>query len=168
MDRQLTQIKRQLDDSEAAQSAELVIEDLSGDASPTGDHRSTIHLRVTNIGQTTAKEIALGGGTVTWHVDPEGLISIEDGKRIDATIKPIAPNPNGFSLGPGKSKEFDFEDSMIDELVKSRMGVSQTYLFGYKDIFGNSKFVGDCIFFIFLSRTYQRCHPYEQNKFPPH
>jgi hypothetical protein len=149
-------MKRQLEDFEAAQSAEIQIQELSGDPMIGSNGYSHITFTIANVGQTKAEDINLGEDSSIWPV-PSGLLMPDQSAKIAAKITPVPSRNNGSSLGAGKSKKYDVDGARIDALLKEKADHSFTVLVGYKDVFGHEKWVGDCILFVYMMRAYIPC-----------
>jgi len=152
--RQANTTRRQLSDFETAQSAQLIIEDLTVETSDSSK-RSRVKFAILNAGETVATSIDLQQDGSGWHITPDGLISIEDLHRIKGIMRPVPPRDGGFSLGPHeKSKTFDFDGPIVDNLIRDRIGNIQVILVGYKDIFHQSKWTADCLMFLYNTREW--------------
>jgi hypothetical protein len=143
-------MERQLNDNEAAQSAQVVIEDLRY---PLSESPPKLHFKIINVGQTSALNITVGvGGGAGMVKSPNGYLAYPPAEAIEATardrMKGESDEQVGFSLGPGKEREFSEPSGSISpEILNGTMFAYHQVFVGYRNIFGKKKFVSDCIFY---------------------
>jgi len=145
---------RQIIDSEAAQRANLIIEDFTPDVSKDAPGVGLLvngTIDVTNTGQTTASELnaapAIWGSTgfLPQPLPPE------------FQQKPVLGGP---SLGPGKTRRYQIISQVpnFDEIHKGKAYWGVTIEVAYKDIFGHPHYVYDCFAIDrFIYTRFYRC-----------
>jgi hypothetical protein len=152
--------RRQLDNSEAAQRADLIIENfkvMDFPTAPNGMPYATFTVR--NVGNTVANEIDITtSARVQSSVNPKEL-----GKALEANIK-IAPSPSGWSLAPGRSRsnfnvqfELGPETSQLLAMKRSVFAFVVEVTVSYRDIFKRAHRTSDCLIYDPLYRDFNPC-----------
>jgi hypothetical protein len=147
-------MRRQLDDSEAVQRAQITIEDFSVqdlDSNPKGTYR------VVNRGQTAALDIAVGmaggGGVVGNGSSIEPSASVLDFNIAQIRKGELGP---GFNLAAGQGRLFTFPVSP-DLRGGKKTEFHQVYV-AYTDIFhGKMRITADCIFYDVDNQRFTPC-----------
>jgi hypothetical protein len=153
-------LENQLNNSQATQSAELVIDKVSVDDFETSTQAKVI---ISNVGLTSARKIIFQVPNGHWDIhDEEGLMDGDDFHKMESLIKSPEPADWGFTLGAGKQKCLTFAiSSTLKDLITQRKGEYEVVLFGYEDVFGHSKWAHACIIFERKTRDFQEvdCEP---------
>lgn len=143
--------QRQIGDSEAVQSARLIIEDFRADVTQGQPGQGTFitgNFVVTNVGPTVASEIYETHATGGSVMPPEAL----------PTLKPT-PVPNGPSLAPGKSRSYAIavQEGSWEQVQQGKWFWSFSIAVSYKDIFGKSTVISDCFVYNRKAAQFVRC-----------
>jgi hypothetical protein len=143
-------MQRQGANSEAAQRADLIIEDFRVENFPTAPNiipYATFTVR--NAGNTVANEISVATSA---RIQTRTNMK-QSGRAFEANAK-LAPSPSGWSLAPGRSRsdlnvEFELGPETRQVLVRKR----STLVFvievavAYRDIFKQAHVTSDCLMY---------------------
>jgi hypothetical protein len=130
IERQADLIQQQINDSAAAQAAQLTIEDLTAKVIPGDNFLVETSFSVANGGNSVAHDISIGMGG--------GSVNLRATKFQPADIKlPPNPAPNGPSLAPGKLLTYTFVsgDGPTGPVLEGTMLVFVDASVSYRDIF---------------------------------
>jgi hypothetical protein len=134
--------QQQISDGEAAQAAQLIMEDFSVDILPpvSNEFMVKVKYKIRNAGNSVANELRASDGT--------GM-AMKGGTESDVRLKPD-PDPKGPSLAPGqKPREYEAESGAGTR----QMIFSGDYVFyvdiavSYRDIFGRGRITTDCLYY---------------------
>lgn len=159
MNEAVSQTKRQIDDAEAVQRAQLVIEDFTVDSvrgSNETQHHSKFTLR--NVGHTVADEINIGYSS-GWGM---GLTQEREKGSLESNAKIIRPDPAGWSLGANDNRAMSGATSgegnaAYDAVLKGAAALHFQIFVAYRDIFGKPRLTSDCLYFNASAQKFTPC-----------
>jgi hypothetical protein len=160
--RQWVVMERQLTDVEAAQAAQIVVDDFKPDiyaGKPGQGEFITGNFTIRNAGQTIASEIYVAQSSWGSIRPPTPMYK----------LKPI-PVPNGPSLAQGQTRDYPVgvQEGNWDGVQQGKWFIGFDIAVNYKDVFGNSKIVSDCFMYYRRTQMFGPCPvAVPQGGFPP-
>lgn len=159
----LNTMKRQLSDSEAAQGAQLSIENFAVDGLP--DH-PVEHYAIFNGGQTFANDVQIsqgaGGGTPSYRT-PTLNEPLPDLGWVGESNKNMFENyrhssGGGFSLPPNHRREYSFNlGPLSQDVLDGKQFSAYSVFVGYTSVFGQKRYVADYLCYRFAGKTFSEC-----------
>ncbi len=152
MSGQLGEMKRQLDDSEDIQAARLVIENFDLKVIPSLSFTVEGSFDIRNVGGSIANEVRVSFGG---HGARASINQLMLGKSR------ITPDPDGFSLGPGRTRQFPagpLGSGRVTDVVGGTWTNTYEVEVGYRDIFNRPHTVTDCVLYhSFKGHDFEPC-----------
>ena len=160
--RQWQTAQRQLDDSENAQAANLVVEDfnVTYKVEPTMGNGGTFDydgsFTVRNAGGTVATELNIRRDTGTGR-DQAGPTDYD---------YPPAPVPSGAGLAPDKTRTYKISGGSgpADKIMNGKAFFNIEVAVSYRDIFNRAHITADCLLFSADSHTFSPCENRHEHK----
>jgi len=157
-------MQRQLRDSEAAQSAHVVIEQFSIEQAGGGWKEQ---YTVVNYGQTVADKITINSGAMNSKNrkfrrfgDPNPMLALPNWEDVRGNMTQMASeslDSHGISVGPGKAIPYEFSMGVHDRIETGQYSEVHYLVILYQNIFGNISAAYDCLFYNAEMHQFQPC-----------
>jgi len=143
--------QQQLADARAVQSAQLSVEppEITVSEEGGGVYANGIIFRVTNVGQTAAKDVNFVAGM-------GGSISLPNYGKEPL----IAPYPQAPPIPAGKDREYRFGSALLgkkEDLIRNKLYASWRTEVAYRDVFGQSYDFLMCFLYDARDKRYYLC-----------
>jgi hypothetical protein len=165
--------KRQVEDFEASERADLIIKTYSIGGSIESGKLLQLQCMVVNVGGTYARDISMSEGGGGGDAEPWTFTDRRRGRifRVPVAIGDI-PRPAdpglGETLGPNQSRDCSRAVGPLDsDTMLGKYYAEFSISVSYRDIFGKSYILNDCLMYYPWSKRFSRCWmttKYEKSK----
>jgi len=160
MQQQNDTARKELANNEAAQRADLNIEDFKVvDFQTASNSIPYATFKIKNTGYTVADEISVATSART-----ESIVSPKELRKALEVNAKLAPDPSGWSLAPGGSRsDFDMPFDLGPELRQLLERKRSTFVFvvevsvSYRDIFKQAHVTSDCLMYDPMYHDFNPC-----------